>query len=155
MKVLKGIITGSLLISTVLQASWWGDLRGSDRAAIIIGSALLLNNTYQASEMKHRENLKDIDTQIRRDYEVQRTVEEAHKKYSNKQEVEKVYFIENKLYNEEIKKINKESQKEVRSPIAEYVNNPEIGKIIYSDDKSVLVELNDGTRFMLEKRYLK
>lgn len=154
MKVLKGIITGSLLISTVLQASWWGDLRGSDRAAIIIGSALLLNNTYQASEMKHRENLKDIDTQIRRDYEIQRTVEEAHKKYSNKQQIEKVYAVENKIYNEEIKKLNNHNT-EVRNPIKEYVDNPNLGKIIYSDEKSVLIELWDGTRFMLEKRYLK
>lgn len=154
MKVLKGIITGSLLISTVLQASWWGDLRGSDRAAIIIGSALLLNNTYQASEMKHRENLKDIDTQIRRDYEVQRTIEEAHKKYSNKQQIEKVYVVENKIYNEEIKKLNNYNT-EVRNPIKEYVDNPSLGKIIYADEKSALIELWDGTRFMLEKRDLK
>lgn len=107
MKVLKGIITGSLLISTIVQASWWGSLLGEERAAIIIGSALILGNSYQDSEMKHRENLKDIDTQIRRDYEIQRTVEEAHKKYSNKQQIEKAYIVENKIYNEELKKLNR------------------------------------------------
>lgn len=151
---MKKILIGLIIISTFSHASWWGSLHGGDRAAIIIGSALLLNNSYQNSELKHKENLKNIDTQIRRDYEVQRTVEEAHKKYSNQQQIEKVYVVENKIYNEEIKKLNNHNT-EVRNPIKEYVDNPSLGKIIYSDEKTVLIELNDGTRFMLEKRYLK
>lgn len=154
MKILKELIAGTLLISSITQASWWGSLPGEERAAIIISSALILGNSYQDSEMKHKENLKNIDTQIRRDYEIQKTVEEAHKKYSNKKEIEKVYIVENKVYNEEVKNLNSYNT-EIRNPIKEYVDNPILGKIIYSDEKSALIELNDGTRFMLEKRYLK
>lgn len=150
MKLFKKILIGLIIISSISNASWWGSLHGGDRAAIIIGSALLLNS-YQNSELKHRENLKDIDTQIRRDYEIQDTIQKAHKKHSNKQQIEKVYIIENKIYNEEIKK----NSKEIRNPIKEYVDNPTLGKILYSDEKTALIELNDGTRFILEKRYLK
>ena len=144
MKVLKGVITGTLLISTLLQASWWGSLPGEERAAILIGSALILNNSYQNSEIKHRENLKDIDTQIRRDYEIKIAIDEAHKKYSHKQQAEKDYIVENKVYNEEIKKLNENYKKEVKNPIPEYIENPNLGTLIYSDEKTAIVELYDG-----------
>lgn len=160
MKIFKIIFLGgisfiNLLIYTPTQASWWGELSDKDRAVIIIGSALLLNNTYQNSEIKHKENLKDIDTQIRREYETQRTIDEAHKKYSYQNQIEKIYIIENKVYNEEIKKTKQRFNNEIKNPIKEYIENPTLGEVIYSDEKTALIELYDGTRFILEKKYLK
>lgn len=156
MKILNKLALGLIFLSSIAQASWWGDLRGGDRAAIIVGSALILNNSYQNSEMKHRNNLKNLDTQIRRDYDTQRTIEEAHRKYSNK----KINPIENQVYtqvhNNEIQRNNfiYDSYTEVRNPIKEYIDNPSLGRVLYSDDKTSMIELYNGTRFMVETRYL-
>lgn len=65
----KIVAVGLLILSVVANASWWGDLDGGVRAAIVGGSALLLNSSYQDSELKHQRDLDRLDTQIRRDYE--------------------------------------------------------------------------------------
>ena len=78
----KLVIITMLVVGSLAQASWWGELSGGTRAAIIGGSALILNNSYQNSELKHQRDLDKLDTQIRRDYEKQAVAENAHRKYS-------------------------------------------------------------------------
>ena len=79
----KIVALGLLVFSVVANASWWGDLDGGVRAAIVGGSALILNNSYQDSELKHQRDLDRLDTQIRRDYERQAVAQNAHYKYGN------------------------------------------------------------------------
>ena len=62
----KFIIAGLLVVSAIANASWWGSMSGGTRAAIIGGSALILNNSYQNSEIKHQRDLDRLDTDIRR-----------------------------------------------------------------------------------------
>lgn len=151
----KGILSIFLLVSTVSQASWWGELKGGDRAAIIIGTGLLLNHSYQNSEIKHKENLKDIDTQIRREYEIENAIENAHYKYSNLEtEIDKKFYEFNKEF-EETKKYIEDINLEKRPKNNKVSKKKKEPKIIYSDEKSILLELENGSRIMVNKESFK
>ncbi|MGL5190609.1 MAG: hypothetical protein ACRC7S_13280, partial [Cetobacterium sp.] len=62
----KGILMLLLLLSSLSYASWWGGLNGGTRAAIVTGSALILGSQYNQSEYRHQQDLRRLDTQIRR-----------------------------------------------------------------------------------------
>ena len=82
----KLIIIGLMAVSAIANASWWGSMSGGTRAAIIGGSALILNNSYQNSEIKHQRDLDQLDTNIRRDYErqaVEMCIRDRISPYSN------------------------------------------------------------------------
>ena len=137
---MKKIVTlGLLMISVVANASWWGDLSGGTRAAIIGGSALILNNTYQDSELKHQRDLDRLDTQIRRDYERQAVAENAHYKYSNsgvpaRLERPNANNYSGRNYYDNVNRSNQRS-----------------GKVVYSDGRTQVIELSDGTRITLNQ----
>lgn len=140
----KLIAMGLLVLSAAANASWWGDLSGGTRAAIIGGSALILNNGYQNSEIKHQRDLDRLDTQIRRDYEKQAVAQNAHYKYGNSGVPARLQTVtannysggynnnyNNRTYN------NNASQRS--------------GKVVYSDGRTQIIELSDGTRITLNQ----
>ena len=126
----KLVIITMLVVGSLAQASWWGELSGGTRAAIIGGSALILNNSYQNSELKHQRDLDKLDTQIRRDYEKQAVAENAHRKYSGSGVPARLKYptannYSGEGYEREYNRSNSQGK----------------GKIIFSDGKTQIIEL--------------
>lgn len=134
---MKKMILGMMMVlGSVANASWWGELSGGTRAAIIGGSAIILNDSYQKSEIKHQKDLDRLDTEIRRNYEKEAVIENAHRKYGNSS-------VPPRLQN--------------NAPNNYSVNNGQRqnknlqGKVIYSDSRTQIIELSDGTRITLNQ----
>lgn len=135
----KLIIMSMLIVSSLAQASWWGELSGGTRAAIIGGSALILNNSYQDSELKHQRDLDRLDTQIRRDYERQAVAENARRKYSGSGVPARLKYPTANNYSGQGYERDLERA------------NTTQGKVIFSDSKTQVIELADGTRIILNQ----
>lgn len=136
----KIVAVGLLILSVVANASWWGDLDGGVRAAIVGGSALLLNNSYQESELKHQRDLDRLDTQIRRDYERQAVAQNAHYKYGNSGVPARLQTANANNYSGRNNNYNNGNYSNQRS-----------GKVVYSDGRTQIIELSDGTRITLNQ----
>ena len=136
----KIVALGLLVFSVVANASWWGDLDGGVRAAIVGGSALILNNSYQDSELKHQRDLDRLDTQIRRDYERQAVVQNAHYKYGNSGVPVRLQTANANNYSGRNNNYNNGNYSNQRS-----------GKVVYSDGRTQIIELSDGTRITLNQ----
>lgn len=138
----KMILLAMLVVGSMAQASWWGDLGGGTRAAIIGGSALLLNHSYQNSELKHQQDLDKIDTEIRRDYERQAVAENARRKYSGSGVPARLqYPTANNYSGQGFNQYNNTRQ----------MGQPAQGRVIYSDGRTQIIELSDGTRITLNQ----
>lgn len=136
----KIVAVGLLVFSIVANASWWGDLDGGVRAAIVGGSALILNNSYQDSELKHQRDLDRLDTQIRRDYERQAVAQNAHYKYGNSGVPARLQTANANNYSGRNNNYNNGNYSNQRS-----------GKVVYSDGRTQIIELSDGTRITLNQ----
>lgn len=144
----KFIIAGLLVVSAIANASWWGSMSGGTRAAIIGGSALILNNSYQNSEIKHQRDLDRLDTDIRRDYERQAVAQNARYKYSNSGVPARLSTVTannysggyNNNYNGNYNNGYNNQQTSQRS-----------GKVVYSDGRTQIIELSDGTRITINQ----
>ena len=136
----KIVAVGLLILSVVANASWWGDLDGGVRAAIVGGSALLLNNSYQNSELKHQRDLDKLDTQIRRDYERQAVAQNAHYKYGNSGVPARLQTANANNYSGRNNNYNNGNYSNQRN-----------GKVVYSDGRTQIIELSDGTRITLNQ----
>jgi hypothetical protein len=136
----KIVALGLLILSVVANASWWGDLDGGVRAAIVGGSALLLNSSYQDSELKHQRDLDKLDTQIRRDYERQAVAQNAHYKYGNSGVPARLQTATANNYSGRNSNYNNGNYSNQRS-----------GKVVYSDGRTQIIELSDGTRITLNQ----
>ena len=121
----KIVAVGLLILSVVANASWWGDLDGGVRAAIVGGSALLLNR---------------LDTQIRRDYERQAVAQNAHYKYGNSGVPARLQTATANNYSGRNSNYNNGNYSNQRS-----------GKVVYSDGRTQIIELSDGTRITLNQ----
>lgn len=104
----KGILMLLLLLSSLSYASWWGGLNGGTRAAIVTGSALILGSQYNQSEYRHQQDLRRLDTQIRRGYERQAVIENANRKYGNIGDLKISMEIQVQIINNIIKEEDKE-----------------------------------------------
>ena len=135
----KLIAISMLLITSASYASWWGHLDGGVRAAIIGGSALILNDTYQNSEIKHQRDLDKLDTQIRRDYETKAVAENAHRKYQGSGVPGRLQVPTANNYSGQGYEQNRNGQRNGT------------GKIIYSDGRTQIIELADGTRITINQ----
>ena len=136
----KIVALGLLVFSVVANASWWGDLDGGVRAAIVGGSALILNNRYQDSELKHQRDLDRLDTQIRRDYERQAVAQNAHYKYGNSGVPARLQTANANNYSGRNNNYNNGNYSNQRN-----------GKVVYSDGRTQIIELSDGTRITLNQ----
>lgn len=136
----KIVALGLLVFSVIANASWWGDLDGGVRAAIVGGSALLLNSSYQDSELKHQRDLDRLDTQIRRDYERQAVAQNAHYKYGNSGVPARLQTANANNYSGRNSNYNNGNYSNQRS-----------GKVVYSDGRTQIIELSDGTRITLNQ----
>lgn len=136
----KIVALGLLVFSVVANASWWGDLDGGVRAAIVGGSALILNNSYQDSELKHQRDLDRLDTQIRRDYERQAVAQNAHYKYGNSGVPARLQTANANNYSGRNNNYNNGNYSNQRN-----------GKVVYSDGRTQIIELSDGTRITLNQ----
>ncbi len=136
----KIVAVGLLVFSIVANASWWGDLDGGVRAAIVGGSALILNNSYQDSELKHQRDLDRLDTQIRRDYERQAVAQNAHYKYGNSGVPARLQTANANNYSGRNNNYNNGNYSNQRN-----------GKVVYSDGRTQIIELSDGTRITLNQ----
>ena len=136
----KIVALGLLVFSVVANASWWGDLDGGVRTAIVGGSALILNNSYQDSELKHQRDLDRLDTQIRRDYERQAVAQNAHYKYGNSGVPARLQTATANNYSGRNSNYNNGNYSNQRS-----------GKVVYSDGRTQIIELSDGTRITLNQ----
>lgn len=136
----KIVALGLLVFSIVANASWWGDLDGGVRAAIVGGSALILNNSYQDSELKHQRDLDRLDTQIRRDYERQAVAQNAHYKYGNSGVPARLQTANANNYSGRNNNYNNGNYSNQRN-----------GKVVYSDGRTQIIELSDGTRITLNQ----
>ena len=136
----KIVALGLLVFSVVANASWWGDLDGGVRTAIVGGSALILNNSYQDSELKHQRDLDRLDTQIRRDYERQAVAQNAHYKYGNSGVPARLQTATANNYSGRNNNYNNGNYSNQRS-----------GKVVYSDGRTQIIELSDGTRITLNQ----
>ncbi|MHA4990036.1 hypothetical protein [Cetobacterium somerae] len=129
----KGILMLLLLLSSLSYASWWGGLNGGTRAAIVTGSALILGSQYNQSEYRHQQDLRRLDTQIRRGYERQAVIENANRKYGNIGVPQNFYGNPNPNYQQ----YNQGRRQGAR--------------VIYSDQRSQILEMADGTRVILNQ----
>lgn len=130
----KAILSLLLLLSSLSYASWWGGLDGGTRAAIVTGSALILGSQYNQSEYRHQQDLRRLDTQIRRGYERQAVIENANRKYSNIPAPGYLY--------------------EAPRAVQQNYNHNRRGsgaRIIYSDQRSQILEMADGTRIVVNQ----
>lgn len=130
----KGILMLLLLLSSLSYASWWGGLNGGTRAAIVTGSALLLGSQYNQSEYRHQQDLRRLDTQIRRGYERQAVIENANRKYGNIGVPQNFYGNSS---NSNYQQYNQGRRQGAR--------------VIYSDQRSQILEMADGTRVILNQ----
>ena len=130
----KGILMLLLLLSSLSYASWWGGLNGGTRAAIVTGSALILGSQYNQSEYRHQQDLRRLDTQIRRGYERQAVIENANRKYGNIGAPQNFYG-------------------NPPSPNYQQYNQGrrQGARVIYSDQRSQILEMADGTRVILNQ----
>lgn len=122
-----------LLLSSLSYASWWGGLNGGTRAAIVTGSALILGSQYNQSEYRHQQDLRRLDTQIRRGYERQAVIENANRKYGNIGAPQNFYGNPSPNYQQ----YNQGRRQGAR--------------VIYSDQRSQILEMADGTRVILNQ----
>lgn len=129
----KGILMLLLLLSSLSYASWWGGLNGGTRAAIVTGSALILGLQYNQSEYRHQQDLRRLDTQIRRGYERQAVIENANRKYGNIGAPQNFYGNPSPNYQQ----YNQGRRQGAR--------------VIYSDQRSQILEMADGTRVILNQ----
>lgn len=129
----KGILMLLLLLSSLSYASWWGGLNGGTRAAIVTGSALILGSQYNQSEYRHQQDLRRLDTQIRRGYERQAVIENANRKYGNIGAPQNFYGNPSQNYQQ----YNQGRRQGAR--------------VIYSDQRSQILEMADGTRVILNQ----
>lgn len=129
----KGILMLLLLLSSLSYASWWGELNGGTRAAIVTGSALILGSQYNQSEYRHQQDLRRLDTQIRRGYERQAVIENANRKYGNIGAPQNFYGNPSPNYQQ----YNQGRRQGAR--------------VIYSDQRSQILEMADGTRVILNQ----
>lgn len=129
----KGILSLLLLFSSLSYASWWGGLDGGTRAAIVTGSALILGSQYNQSEYRHQQDLRRLDTQIRRGYERQAVIENANRKYGNIGAPQNFYGNPSPNYQQ----YNQGRRQGAR--------------VIYSDQRSQILEMADGTRVILNQ----
>ncbi|MGL5089248.1 MAG: hypothetical protein ACRC0Y_11215 [Fusobacteriaceae bacterium] len=129
----KAILALLLLISSLSYSSWWGHLDGGSRAAIVTGSALILGSGYNQSEYRHQQDLRRLDTQIRRGYERQAVIENANRKYSN-------MGASGYSYN---------NQRAVQQTYNNRRNSS--ARVIYSDQRSQILEMSDGTRIVINQ----
>lgn len=129
---MKKIIFMLMILSTVSYASWWGRLSRGERAGIIGGSALILNNVYQDSELHHQRSLDRLDRDIRRDYERRAVAENAHYKYRNTQAPARLQspdYYSGQQYNSSV------GQK---------------GRVIYNDGHKQIIRLENGMNVVVE-----
>ncbi|MGL5277837.1 MAG: hypothetical protein ACRC8M_01985 [Cetobacterium sp.] len=129
----KGILMLLLLLSSLSYASWWGGLNGGTRAAIVTGSALILGSQYNQSEYRHQQDLRRLDTQIRRGYERQAVIENANRKYGDIGASQNFYGNPSPSYQQ----YNQGRRQGAR--------------VIYSDQRSQILEMADGTRVILNQ----
>ncbi|WP_297406805.1 hypothetical protein [uncultured Cetobacterium sp.] len=129
----KLILASLLLLSSLSYASWWGNLDGGARAAIVTGSALLLGSEYNQSDYKHEQDLKQLDQQIRRGYEREAVIENANRKYRN---------IGVPSY---LASPNNNTQYQYQQSRNNGV------KVIYSDSRSQILQMPDGRRIILNQ----
>lgn len=129
----KWILMLLLLLSSLSYASWWGGLNGGTRAAIVTGSALILGSQYNQSEYRHQQDLRRLDTQIRRGYERQAVIENANRKYGNIGAPQNFYGNPSPNYQQ----YNQGRRQGAR--------------VIYSDQRSQILEMADGTRVILNQ----
>lgn len=135
---MKKLILASLLgLSSLSYASWWGGLDGGTRAAIVTGSALLLGSEYNQSEYKHQQDLRKLDRQIRRNYETQAVIENANYKYRNIGAPSYLAAPNNNQYQYQYEQPRRANGSGV--------------KVIYSDDRSQILQMPDGRRVILNQ----
>ncbi len=128
----KLILVSLLLLSSFSYSSWWGDLDGGARAAIVTGSALLLGSQYNESEYKHQQDLRNLDRNIRRQYERQAVIENANRKY---QYIQTPGYIDPQV-----------------TYVPVYQQQPRRNaRVIYSDNRSQILEMPDGKRIILNQ----
>lgn len=142
----KIVAIGVFLISAISYASWWGDLNGGARAAIIGGSAIILNEAYQNSELKHQRDLDRLDTEVRRDYERQAVIENARRKYSGSGVPAR---LERPTANNYSGRGYYENQGYSQGYNQGYSGRG--GRVVYSDGRTQIIELADGTRITLNQ----
>ncbi|WP_297598818.1 hypothetical protein [uncultured Cetobacterium sp.] len=128
----KTILSLLILLSSMSYASWWGGLNGGTRAAIVTGSALILGSQYNQSEYRHQQDLRTIDTQIRRGYERQAVIENANRKYGNMGAYQS-------------------QQRSNRQGYYEPARGRAGARVIYSDQRSQILEMADGTRIVVNQ----
>ncbi|MGL5355569.1 MAG: hypothetical protein ACRDAQ_03300 [Cetobacterium sp.] len=137
----KAILSLLLLMSSLSYASWWGGLDGGTRAAIVTGSAIILGNqynqSYTGSEYRHQQNLRRLDTQIRRGYEREAVIEEANRRYSNIGSP--IHYYQNER---PVQQVYRTQRVTTRRPSA---------RVIYSDQRSQILEMADGTRVVVNQ----
>ena len=80
----KNIIWITLYIINNSSSKLVGELSKGERAGIIGGTTAVITGTlYNGSELQHQRKLERIDTEIRRNYETEAVIENAHRKYYN------------------------------------------------------------------------
>ena len=132
---MKKILFGLLCItSTIVQASWWGELSKGERAGIIGGTTAVITGTlYNGSELQHQRKLERIDTQIRRNYETEAVIENAHRKYYNIGVPPKLqaptYNTNQSIYHK---------------------NSGMKGKVIFNDGQKQIIRLDNGMNVVVE-----
>lgn len=135
----KKLIILLLIIGSIAQASWWGELSGGSRAAIIGASAILLNTQYQDSELKHQRDLDRLDTEIRRDYEREAVINNAHRKYGGSGVPQRLVVPNTNNYSGRGYYNQNTVQKNTT------------GRVVFSDGRTQVIELQDGTRITLNQ----
>ncbi|MGL4533756.1 MAG: hypothetical protein ACRCUA_01655 [Fusobacteriaceae bacterium] len=129
---MKKIILIIMLIgmSTLSFSSWWGNRSTGSRAAMIAGGLILLNDT----EIGHANRMYRADRDIRRGYEMDRVVQNAHNKYGNNMNQN----YRNSNYNDGY------NQNYTRNTRATH-------RIVYEDARTQIVEMGDGKRLVINK----
>ena len=95
-----------------------------------------MGQTYQNSELKHQRDLDRLDTQIRRDYETRAVAENAHRKYSGSGVPARLAVpTANNYSGQGFQNTNSTGQ----------------GRVVYSDGRTQVIELADGTRITLNQ----
>ena len=132
---MKKILFGLLCISsTIVQASWWGELSKGESAGIIGGTTAVITGTlYNGSELQHQRKLERIDTEIRRNYETEAVIENAHRKYYNIGVPPK---LQAPTYNSNQNIYHKNSGMK--------------GKIIFNDGQKQIIRLDNGMNVVVE-----
>lgn len=150
----KLLLAMGLVFSLTLNASWWGELDGGIRTAIVLTSLYTLNNSYNESEYKHQENLKNLDRDVRRYYEEREVLENAHRKYGRREEPVVYYVVNPNLEYKDNYQKRYENKKVYTNYNSNYNSKGKgISKIVYSDDKTQILEMSDGKRIILNREF--